>query len=727
MIPAELKKVANWCVYKIEKVNGKQRKLPINAKTGGNAQSNNPSTWCDYETALGAVGKYGEGLGFFFSPPYFGVDIDGVREAVEDFKSGQKNNIVGEFIHALNSYSETSVSGGGLHIICKGTLPEGGRRRGNVEMYSEGRYFIMTGKSVHNVPIRDCTEAIKPLHEKYIKAAKPKNLDIMDIIQKSKQADQFNTLNSGSWEGLYPSQSEADLAFANMLAFWTGRDKAQMDSIFRKSGLMRDKWDRRIGKTTYGDSVLDKAIAGCSQVFTSEEYSVTIGRKFYGMDDTGNAERFADKYLDYARYSYIDKGWYTYDGRKWIYDLTGNIKAMTEDVIRDMAEETYEDEKAHQKHLKYTRSNKGKVNMLKEAEHKLSILPSAFDKDKEVFNCQNGVLNLKTGELRNHDYKEYLTKISKVEYTDKSDCPQWEAFLQQIFDYDNELVEFIQRAVGYSLSGSTREQVMFILHGNGRNGKTTMLDILTMIFGDYAVNIQPESIMVKPMAGSANSDIARLKGARFVTSAEPNEGMRLNEGLVKQLTGGDRVTARHLYSREFEFEPDFKLWFATNHVPIIRGRDLGIWRRIMLIPFAVQIPEHKVDKSLKHKLKKELPGILSWAVDGCLRWQREGLNPPDSVIRAVEEYKNEMDVISAFLSACTVTIGEVKASELYQAYANWAEENNEYKMSATKFGKEMGLRFKKIRNDGIRYQGLSLNLEIRQSQYSNYYGFGGRV
>ena len=165
MIPAELKKVANWCVYKIEEVNGKQRKLPINAKTGGNAQSNNSSTWCDYETALSAVGKYGEGLGFFFSPPYFGVDIDGVRDAVEDFKSGQKNNIVGEFTHALNSYSETSVSGNGLHIICKGTLPEGGRRRGNVEMYSEGRYFIMTGHSVHNVPIRDCTEAIKPLHE----------------------------------------------------------------------------------------------------------------------------------------------------------------------------------------------------------------------------------------------------------------------------------------------------------------------------------------------------------------------------------------------------------------------------------------------------------------------------------------------------------------------------------------------------------------------------------
>jgi len=216
--------------------------------------------------------------------------------------------------------------------------------------------------------------------------------------------------------------------------------------------------------------------------------------------------------------------------------------------------------------------------------------------------------------------------------------------------------------------------------------------------------------MVQNRQSGANSDIARLKGARFVTTVEPNQGARINEGLLKQLTGGDTVTARHLYGREFEFEPEFKLWMATNHKPIIRGRDLGIWRRMHLIPFTVEIPDNKVDKNLKYKLKRELTGILNWAVEGAIKWQKEGLKMPKAVMDAVKEYKSEMDVVTAFLEECTVMgPGEVKASELYKIYAKWADENNEYKMSSTMFGKEIGLRFEKVKNrDGLYYQGLRL-------------------
>lgn len=160
------------------------------------------------------------------------------------------------------------------------------------------------------------------------------------------------------------------------------------------------------------------------------------------------------------------------------------------------------------------------------------------------------------------------------------DCPQWRVFLEQIFDHDQEMIRYIQKAVGYSLTGSTQEQCMFFCVGNGRNGKSTFLDTISDILGDYACNIQPETIMVKPYNGTANSDIARLRGARFVTTVEPNEGCRLNEGLIKQLTGGDKVTARFQYGHEFEYTPEFKIWMGTNHKPIIRGRDEGIWRRI---------------------------------------------------------------------------------------------------------------------------------------------------
>ena len=563
------------------------------------------------------------------------------------------------------------------------------------------------------------------------------NLDesqLIDIALKSKQGQAFNTLYQGFWEGLYPSQSEADLAFCNMLAFWTGRDKFKMDSIFRKSGLYRPKWDSKRGERTYGDYVLDTAIRDCREVFTPgsgvDDYGIIIldsKVKKFAFDDTGNADRFVNKFENTVRYSYIDKGWYFYNGKKWEFDLVGHVKSLTEEVIKDMKVElayceNEDEEKQFFKHLKYTRNNRGKTNMLKESEHRLPTLPDEFDKRKDVFNCMNGVISLRDGKLHEHSYEQYLSKISYVEYTDNIDCPMWIEFLNQIFGHDQELIDYIQKAVGYSMSGSTKEQCVFFCYGNGRNGKSTFLDIISAIMGDYATNIQPETIMVQNRQSGANSDIARLKGARFVTTVEPNEGARINEGLLKQLTGGDIVTARHLYGREFEFEPEFKLWMSTNHKPIIRGRDLGIWRRMHLIPFTVQVPDEKVDKNLKYKLKKELSGILNWAVEGCIKWQREELEMPEAVKEAVKEYQSEMDVISAFLDECTERgPGEIKASELYKAYTHWADENNEYKMSNTRFGKEIALRYEKVRNrSGFVYQGLRLNADYEPYQISYY-------
>ena len=287
----------------------------------------------------------------------------------------------------------------------------------------------------------------------------------------------------------------------------------------------------------------------------------------------------------------------------------------------------------------------------------------------------------------------------------------WERFLDEIFEGDKDLIRYVQKAVGYTLTGETVEQCAFFLYGTGRNGKSTFIDIIREIMGSYAANIQPESLMVKSSAGSAiNSDIARLKGARLVTSVEPNEGVRLNEGLIKQLTGDDTVTARKLYGEEFEFKPEFKLWMATNHKPTIRGTDTGIWRRIHLIPFNACIPLEKVDKDLKQKLRSELPQIFRWALDGCLLWQKEGLRQPASVMDAVREYRREMDVITAFIEDKCELSGAEQSSLLYAAYSQWAEDNNEYRMSATKFSLEMSKRFEKVkaRNSNF-FNGISLS------------------
>src|SRR5690625_2440568 len=329
------------------------------------------------------------------------------------------------------------------------------------------------------------------------------------------------------------------------------------------------------------------------------------------------------------------------------------------------------------RHLKATRNHNGKTNMIKESQHLVPITQEQFDNDPHVFNVQNGYLDLKSGLLKDHDKEKHFTKISNVEFTDKADCPLWDDFLNQIFDGDKELIKYIQRAVGYSLSGSTEEQMMFILYGNGRNGKSVFLDIINELFGSYSTNIQPQSIMVKQQSNNANPDIAKLDGARFVTTTEPSEGMRFDEGLVKQMTGGDKVTARFLHENEFEYEPQFKLWMATNHKPIIRGTDDGIWRRMAIIPFTVQIPEHKVDKNLKYKLRREMTAILSWAVEGYIKWQSEGLREPTVVAEQRGDYRKEMDPIVAFIEErCLIGSGErIQSTPLYRAYREWASEN----------------------------------------------------
>lgn len=751
-VPEELKGYKNWVCwqsYPDPKSHSGISKKPINPRTGGFAMPNNSDTWSDFETAVRESAKY-SGIGFMFSnSPFFGVDLDDMPNDIQDYQNGGADNIISEFVNTLQSYTEFSQSKTGVHIICKGTLPEGRRKAkndsGGFEMYENGRFFVVTGDYCSAYAyINDCTESIKPLHSKYLgKATEPqpklRNIevnpntvdDIVRIACSAKNGSLFKALYSGDFSA-YSSQSEADMAFCNMLAFWCGCDTDKMDSIFRQSGLMRDKWDRKQSGTTYGIITLQKAVSGCTQTYNPKQhndYSISIGEgkavqavdeekmRAYTFDDMGNADRFVDLFGDNVRYCYTEKKWYYYNSMKWCVDNIGVVLRMADKSVEAMKAEArlylQADEenggdmsKAFEKHMKVSRSNKSKKAMLNEVEHHIPVLPAQMDKYRMALNTPSGIINLKNGEVRAHNPEYYFTKITSVDCSQTAECPRWLAFLDDIFAGDKELIRYIQKAVGYSLTGSTAEQCAFFLYGTGRNGKSTFIDVIRDVFGDYAANIQPETIMVRNSQSSAiNSDIARLKGARLVTSVEPNEGVRINEGLLKQLTGDDTVTARKLYSEEFEF----KLWMATNHKPIIRGTDTGIWRRIHMIPFNVQIPEDKVDKNLTHKLKAEMTAIFKWCIDGCILWQKEGLKMPSAVLQSVREYKREMDVISAFIEDRCVLEGSVQASTLYAAYTSWAGDNNEYCMSNTKFSTELAKRFEKVKGRNFNYfNGISI-------------------
>ena len=724
------------------------------------ANSTDPSTWGTFEQAVSVIGRKCivgnddgtvEGIGFVFSPPYCGIDIDHCI----DSETGEINSKALDIVAEMNSYTERSPSGTGIHIIYKGEVhSEWKKKQGNalgentdIEMYQTGRYFTVTGdvfdkynsvadreNEAENIQNTYFTK--KPVSKIQKTSFKPLSLsddEILNAARNSRNGMLFSELYAGNWQSKYESQSEADMAFCSMLAFWFQKDAEKMDAIFRRSGLMRDKWNRETGNSTYSAITLQRAIDGCTNVYApkapdDKDFFITVKssepkQKHYTFDDTGNAQRFIDMFGDKIRFNYNDNRWMIYDKIKWSYDIIGYIWDLIDKAMESMKSEkqyyeNYDAEngteilKEFKKHMKKSRNKNTKNALEKEAQHYVPITPNSLDHNRRKLNTPTGIIDLENFEVTPNDPLEYFTKSTAVGIKEGAKCPLWIEFLNDIFDGDKDLISYIQKAVGYSLSGLTDEQCAFFCYGTGNNGKSTFLDIIRCILGDYASNIQPETLMVRNTNSSANSDIARLKGARFVTSVEPNEGLRLNEGLLKQLTGDDMVTARKLYAEEFEFKPEFKLWMATNHKPVIRGTDTGIWRRIHLIPFTVNIPAEKVDRKLKDKLMQELDGIFLWCLEGLKRYNAEGLSKPSAVIKAVEQYRGEMDTISKFLDECTVSAPCrcVKARDLYNVYSRWCEENGEYKLTNTKFGMEMVKKYERSKTkNGWIYREIDFN------------------
>ena len=351
---------------------------------------------------------------------------------------------------------------------------------------------------------------------------------------------------------------------------------------------------------------------------------------------------------------------------------------------------------------------------LARSDERIRVSADDLDADPWLLNCSNGSLCLKTGTLRPHRERDLLTQLVPVAYKTDASAPRWERFLCEVFKKNSDLVDFVQRAVGLSLTGRVLEHVLLFLHGTGRNGKSVFLKTIQTALGpDYAQSLRPEVLVHAHGTGAHSSEIARLRGARFVATSEPDPGRRLAESTVKLLTGGDRLVARRLYQEPFEFSPSATFFMAANHKPSIRGTDEGIWRRIMMIPFHFRITEAQEDKQLDKRLADELPGILAWAVRGCLDYQRFGLKPPSAVVEATTEYKDEMDILAPFLDDCCYRVpGErTSASELYREYQSWASKAGiQRPMRQRSFGMaltERDFRRRKI-NGRVYYEGLTL-------------------
>lgn len=446
--------------------------------------------------------------------------------------------------------------------------------------------------------------------------------------------------------------------------------------------------------------------------------------------DLGNAERFFHHQGDNFKYNTTFGKWFIWNGKRWEEDKTQKIVQMGIKEIRNIYKEAFHEDdedrrKAIAEHARRSES-KGRLEaMISTVQSFVPVLPDEMDKEDWLFNCENGVIDLKTGTLRPHERELMMTKISKVPYDAKADCPIWKGFLNDIFQDEqgyikHEIINFLQKAVGYSLTGSTREQVLFFLYGTGRNGKSTFMNVIKEIFGDYGKQTNAETFTVKK-SDQVRNDIAALKGSRLVAATESEEGARLAESLVKTLTGGEPVQARFLHQEFFEYVPQFKIFFTTNHKPVIRGADEGIWRRIRLIPFTIRIPDEKLDKDLPEKLRNEMPGILKWIVDGCLLWQKEGLGMPQEVEEATNNYRDEMDTMGNFLDEYCTLHENAKAYglELYRNYQYWCDETGEYEITKTKFNRKLEERgFKKGRDGrGIYFLGIGIKVFSNNQSY----------
>jgi len=419
----------------------------------------------------------------------------------------------------------------------------------------------------------------------------------------------------------------------------------------------------------------------------------------YNLTDLGNAERFVAQHGENIRYCYLWGKWLGWTGTRWGRDDAGLVHRLAKKTVRSMYREASdaEDEERRKAIAKHASRSEGadKIKaMLELARSEVPVAPDELDSDPWLLNASNGTVDLRTGAMREHRREDLITKLAPVEYEPNATAPTWEAFLERVLPSE-ELRTFVQRAAGYSATGDTSEQVMLINHGAGNNGKSTFQEALAAALGDYSMRAPTEMLMAK-RAGGVPNDVARLKGARFVAASETEEGRRLAESLVKDLTGQDTISARFMRAEWFDFRPTHKLWLSTNHKPEIRGTDNAIWRRLRLVPWTVAIPPAERDRKLAEKLRNELPGILGWVTRGCIDWRREGLQAPAEVRKATAGYRSEMDVLGDFL-ADRCFRGErlqVGKDELYKAYQMWSEAAGERMETKRKFGmllKERGI------------------------------------
>lgn len=706
-------------------------KVPY-SPNGGMARSNDRNTFSSFTFTLSRLAGF-DGIGIGMFDGFGGIDIDRCID-----ENGVLSDEADDILSHIDSYVEFSPSGRGLHIYFRTSFKYDTtkyyQKTDKVEMYLSGqtyRFLTVTGhpfgtpKEIREVPDSELQYVLDTYMKK--STSLPKELPQEGISQWLVADAKLHDLWYSKAPGAGADESNRDLALCSKLAWYTNGDKSEMDRLFRLSPYFRSKDKAHVEKwchrTDYREMTLAKA---STNVFTG---SVGTNVKHtYTLDDTGNARLFADTYKNDVIYCAEAKKWLVWNGKYWQFDVTGSVKTLVESMTEDMrretqekftqspvgdssAKETYD---AEMKNVKYLRSKRGKENCLSEAQHLMPCVKDDLDRDEWLICAQDGVYNLKTGEKMPHRRSYLMTQTTAYPVDMEHEPVKFIAFLKQILVGHEENYDYIHRLFGYAMTGSTREDQIYMLFGNGNDGKSLLLDIIGTVMGDYATTAKTDLICVNKYATSKQTEtqLAVLWKKRFVTLEELDKDDRLSEKTVKTLaSSAGKIVARHLYEEEFNYRFIGKLIIATNYKPEIRGTDKGIWRRIVTIPFGLSLKEDQVDKDLKSKLMTEAPQILGWLVKGAVEYLKEGLKKTESIKRTTEEYKVDMDTISQWVQERCETNDDAysKSSDLFEDFAEWRKTNHLYDMSMTAFGREMSKKFKKsIVDHVVVYYGLKI-------------------
>lgn len=702
-IPQELKSFPNWICWSYATRKGKTTKIPYSPETGETAASNQPDTWTTFADAATYLDTY-DGLGFQLSnSPYVGIDID------HCLVNGVMKKEAQQIIEQFDSYTELSPSGTGVHIFIRAETTRGHKKTFPdlaIEVYPHGRYLTMTGNIYESrntikskQPELDTfLEKVWPTRDSIPTEAPPIGFSVsipMDAssiiarIRKSQQAAAFSRLyDNGDISEYSGDESAADMALMNMLPFWTMGNIEMMREIFAMSALgQRAKWTER---RDYQDMTIQKAL----NTWNGKYYDPEAAKKqqaeqdkfitenkvtktpeelkalaFFRQNDTGNAERLQYLYGDGVLYCASSGTWYKWDGRRWektnetgLYNLvsaTMRLTAMQYDTVYGPPKDKNE-ENRKAGYMNFFRRSENQAAIHNVIQRSRALFPISIDEldaDPWALNCRNGTIDLKTGLLHPHTRKDHITKLCNAAYIPDSISPLWESTIRQIIPND-EVRAYLQKFIGYCLTGLTREEKFLFLYGEGGGGKGTFIETIGKILGDYADTIPIDVLLTaRNDAGSGNEptpQIAKMAGLRLVLTSESGRGRKFNDARLKLLTGGDKQTARFLHCEPFTFTPTGKIVMSSNYMPTVTdATDKGIKRRLIIVPFTADIETIR-DITLKEKLlqDKEKQGILSWCVKGCIQWQREGLGAlPVEIRKTLTDYYESDDMLGEFIDA----------------------------------------------------------------------------